>query len=279
MIRKRTTAWLVSQVMAALLGLGTLVSGPAVAQTQTQSLPDTWKFDAYIYGFFPQLGGSVTFPSGTTVNFTVDAKDVISNLKFAAMGWVAAQKGPWGMFTDLIYADIGGSKSGTRDINIGGVVIPVGVTADLNLDVKSTLWTLAGSYRFLDTPEAGFDLLAGARYIDLKQNLGWQFSADFGPIVGPGRQGSSEVRIQHWDAIMGAKGRYNFGERREWYVPYYVDVGTGQDQLTWQAFAGLGYRFSWGDVVGVWRYIDYRFYKDDDSFSMNGPAVGVGFHW
>lgn len=279
MIRERKTAWLVLQITAALFAIGAFVSGPATGQTPTQTQSDAWKFDAYIYGYFPQLGGSVTFPSGTTANLTVDADKVIRNLKFAAMGWIAAQKGPWGMFTDLIYADVGGSKSATRDINIGGITIPAGITADATLDVKSTLWTLAGSYRLVSTPEAGFDLFAGARYLDLKQNLGWQFSADVGPFVGPGRQGSSEVSVTNWDAIVGAKGRFNFGERREWYLPYYVDVGTGQSKLTWQAFTGLGYAFSWGDVIGVWRYIDYRFDKENASFKMNGPAIGVGFHW
>ena len=78
---------------------------------------------------------------------------------------------------------------------------------------------------------------------------------------------------------VGAKGRFSFGDRREWFVPYYVDVGTGQSKLTWQAFGGIGYSFGWGDVIAVWRYIDYRFDQDDASFKMNGPAIGVGFHW
>jgi len=277
-IRKRETAFRTAQVAAALFfGMALLVSGQTGAQSQMQ--PETWKFDAYIYGYFPQLGGSFTFPTGTTANLTVPADEVIHNLKFAAMGWLAAQKGQWGGFTDLIYADISGSKSATRDISIGGITIPAGITADANLDVKSTLWTLAGSYRFVDTPEAGFDLFAGARLLDMTQNLGWQFSADVGPFVGPLRQGSSEVNINNWDAIIGAKGRYSFGENREWYVPYYVDVGTGQDHLTWQIFGGLGYRFKWGDIIGVWRYIDYRFKDNNATFTMNGPAIGVGFHW
>jgi len=277
-IRNSAIARHVVQIVGALFGIGMLISGQAVAQTQMQ--PEAWKFDGYIYGYFPQLGGQATFPTtGSTVNVSVDANKIISNLKFAAMGWLAVQKGQWGGFTDLIYADIGGSKSATRDINIAGITIPAGITADANLDVKETLWTLAGSYRFVDTPQAGFDLFAGARMLDLRQNLGYQFSADVGPFVGPLRQGSSNVDFTHWDALLGAKGRFNFGERGEWYVPYYFDVGTGQDRYTWQAFAGVGYRFSWGDIVGVWRYIDYRFYKNNDSLTMNGPAIGVGFHW
>jgi hypothetical protein len=270
---KRLTA----PIAAALLGIGTLVSGPAAAQTQMQ--PDAWKFDGYIYGYFPQIGGSLTFPTGTTANVSVDANKLISNLKFAAMGWLSAQKGQWGGFTDVMYSDVSGSKSATRDINIAGITIPAGITADANLGVKSTLWTLAGSYRFVDTPQSGFDLFAGARLLDLKQNLGYQFSADVGPFVGPLRQGSADVSLTHWDAIMGAKGRFNFGERGEWFVPYYFDVGTGQDRSTWQAFSGVGYRFSWGEVIGVWRYIDYHFYQHNGSFTMNGPAIGVGFHW
>ena len=30
-----------------------------------------------------------------------------------------------------------------------------------------------------------------------------------------------------WDGIIGAKGRLALGANRQWFVPYYVDVGTG----------------------------------------------------
>jgi len=32
-----------------------------------------------------------------------------------------------------------------------------------------------------------------------------------------------------------------FGESRKWFVPYYLDVGTGESDLTWQAMGGIGY--------------------------------------
>ena len=252
MIRENSYAWLASRAAAMLVAIGALLPGPAAAQT-TQGLPDTWKYEAILYGYFPQLGGTANFKSGPPANISVDASKIISNLKFAFMGWFAAQRGPYGLFTDILYVDVGGGKSGSRDLNIAGVVIPAGITADANLDVKATLWTLAGSYRFVATPEQNFDLLAGARMLDLKENLSYSFSADVPPFSGPLRQGSAETKFQHWDAIVGAKGQYRFGERREWFVPYYVDVGTGQDQLTWQGIAGIGYQFSWGQVIAVWR--------------------------
>jgi hypothetical protein len=33
-----------------------------------------------------------------------------------------------------------------------------------------------------------------------------------------------------------------------WYLPYYADIGTGDSDLTWQLFGGIGYMFNWGDI-------------------------------
>src|SRR5437762_3178793 len=138
--------------------------------------------------------------------------------------------------------DVGGSKSQTRDIMIGGMPLPAGITADLNLDVKSAIWTIAGEYRVASDPTASVDVLAGARSLSARQNLGWNFSADLGPF-NPSRSGSKEISVDKWDAIVGAKGRIYFGEARQWFAPWYVDVGTGQSDLTWQAIGGIGYTY------------------------------------
>jgi hypothetical protein len=275
MNRLRATA---SRVASTLIVSCCVFSGVAAAQTATS---DDWKYAVVIYGYFPSLGGSATFPaSGTTANITVDANKVLSNLKFAFMGTLLAQKGQWGAFTDVVYADLGNSKSASRDLSIGGITIPAGITADLHLDLKSTLWTTAGSYRFVDTPAWFFDGFVGVRMIDLSQNLNYQLSADVPPLVGPLKQGSSSAGLTNWDAIVGAKGRVFFGDRREWFGQYYFDAGTGQSQYTWQAIGGVGYHFSWGEVIAAWRYIDYRFFSNRaSSLTMNGPAVGVEFHW
>jgi hypothetical protein len=64
-------------------------------------------------------------------------------------------------------------------------------------------------------------------------------------------------------------------------VPYYVDVGTGNSNFTWQGIAGVGYAFHWGEVVAAWRYLDYNFKsgKAVEGVNFNGPAVGVAFRW
>ena len=262
--------------VAAMLLFGAVVAAPVSAQAP----PEQWQFTAVIYGYLPKISGSATFPSGITDSFSVSPSQLIRNLKFTFMGALEAQKGPWDFFVDLLYVNVGGSKSRTQDISIGGMTLPVGITADATLGIKSTLVTLAGGYTFVATPVATFGLFAGARDLVLHQTLSYTFSADVGPFVGTLRQGSSDVNFNNWDAIVGAKGRFTFGEKREWFVPYYVDVGTGESKYTWQTYAGLGYGFSWGELVGVWRYIDYKFSAPSNpTLKMNGPAIGAVFHW
>jgi len=248
---------------------------PASAQTS-----DKWEFGAVVYGWFPNIDGTARFPNGSSKDFEVGIDSILRNLDFTFMGTLEARKGPWGAFTDVIYMDVSASKSQTRDITIGGIPLPPSVTADLNLDLKAVIWTIAGEYRVATDRTASVDLLAGARSIDMKPTLGWNFSADLGPL-NPSRTGSREISVRKWDAIVGAKGRLYFGDNREWFAPWYVDVGTGQTDLTWQAIGGIGYAFTWGEVIAAWRYLDYRFKSGTpiDNMNFNGPAVGLAFHW
>jgi hypothetical protein len=87
--------------------------------------------------------------------------------------------------------------------------------------------------------------------------------------------------VSNWDAIAGLKGRVALGEGRHWFVPYYFDVGTGESSLTWQAMAGVGYSFGWGDVTLAWRHIDYdmKSGKSIESVSFDGPGVAAAFRW
>jgi len=170
-------------------------------------------------------------------------------------------------------------RSNTRDLSIKGVTIPGCVTANLHFDVRSTVWTTAGFYSVVNTPAFTLEPLVGACGLFLKQHLDWQFSGDVGPFAGSGRAGSGDSDFTNWDGIVGLKGRWTLGERGAWFVPYYLDVGTGASQLTYQLLAGVGYTFRWGSVVAAWRYLDYHFSSNDAGLSMNGPAIGVSFRW
>ena len=261
-----------------LLGAAGFVLGAAVTSAQAQMKTDDLRFRATIYGWFPGISGTTEFPSGAGgPSLNVNAKDVIEDLKMAFMGTFEVQSGKWGALVDWVYADLGGDKSGTRDFSIRGQTLAAGVTANLSLDTKANILTLAGTYSFIEKPEYSTGLVFGARMLDMDGTLNWAFNGT-GP-AGIAAAGRSEVSATNWDAIIGVRGRARFGDGLRWFVPYYADVGGGNSKLTWQAIVGFGYSFSWGDVGVVWRYLDYEFKSGEpaQSLTFNGVAAGVSF--
>jgi hypothetical protein len=271
----KTTGFALSLVAAAALA-----GAPAVAQAQSGTMqPAGWTTAVTLYGWFPSFGGESQYPTvGNPIN--VDADTIIDNLKFVFMGSLDVHNGRWGAFTDLIYMDVGGGKQNSRDFTVGGAGVPVGITADVNLDIKAWVWTLAGEYRVVSSPASTMDVLVGARMLDLKETLNYSLFGNVGNVNIPSRGRDLEVNQTNWDAIVGVKGRFAFGEKREWFVPYYLDIGTGESDLTWQGMIGLGYAFKWGDVVAAYRYLDYNLdTKNIKDFNAGGPMIGVTFRW
>lgn len=258
-------------VVAALAALA-----PVAAQAQTTAEP--WKWEAAIYGWFPALGGTTSFPSGASgPTIDVSADKLIDALKFAFMGQIQGRTGKWGVWGDVVYSDMGGSQQSSRDFTVGGQ--PVGVDAKLSFDAKMWVVTLAGLYNLETRPEGTVDVLFGARLLDQDQTLNWTLSTDVPQL--PGRSGTSKVSASNWDAIVGIKGRYALGDGGKWFLPYYLDVGGGQSKLTWQINAGVGYKLDWGSVFATWRYLGYEFKSGEpiDSMNMSGPVLGVAFQW
>jgi opacity protein-like surface antigen len=256
---------------------------PALAAADTpQFVSDpSWQFDASVYAFLPTIGGTTIFPvqtGGSSVN--ISARQILDSLNFTFMGSFDAHKGPWGAFTDLIYVDLGASKSNTRDFSIGNIGVPAGTTANLHLDVSGWVWTTAAEYRVADTPGLKMDYLIGARYLDLSEDLSWSISGNLGPIVPAGRSGSSGLGNVFWDGIAGIKGRAAFGADGQWLLPFYLDGGAGDSNTTWQVSAGVGYAFHWGTIDAMWRYLDYEFSGTKiKSIDFNGPMIGATFRW
>jgi len=259
---------------------------PTVASAQSQApaaAGNPWQVGLSIYGYFPTMGGTTSFPtlpSNPSPGINVDAQTILDHLKMTFMGSLDIHNGRWGGFTDVLYVNVGATKSKTRDFHVADQ--PASLTADLSLDVKITGWTTAAEYR-LATGDPAFtaDLLGGVRLLNVKNSLGWSFSGAAGSHPLEGRSGNTVVEQSVWDAIVGVKGTYAFGAERKWFVPYYFDIGTGQSKLTYQVAAGVGYKYQWGEVAAVWRYIDYdmKSGKPIQSVSFNGPQIGATWRW
>lgn len=254
------------------------LSGLAPVAAQAQAASDEWQWELGVYAWFPAIGATTAFPSGASgPSIEVDASDVIDSLKMTFMGQIEARKGQWGVWSDVVYADLGDTKDSTGDFTVGGQ--PVDTSARLSLDVKSLAWTMAGIYNLSFTPENTTDLLFGARMLEMEQTLNWSLDTSIPEL--PTRGGEASVDGTNWDAIVGLKGRYFLGAERKWFLPYYADIGTGESSLTWQVNAGVGYRFDWGSTFATWRYLDYDFKSGNalQSMDMNGALVGVAFQF
>jgi len=234
----------------------------AAAQTE-----DKWQFEATLYGWFTGIDGTIKYPrldqAGSKVSY--DASDILSDLNFVIMGNFVAQRDKWSILADIIYLDM--SDSGNTTLPVDGR--PVNVGASLGL----TSWLLQGGigYDLMQSDRGVIGVVGGVRYLTVDVDAGLSLQG-----FPAHRSDSTDVL----DGIVGLRGALNLNEH--WYIPYYADIGTGDSDLTWQAFAGLGYRFSWGDIKLGYRYLSYELDDDNkllEDLDLSGPLLGVGFRF
>jgi len=229
---------------------------------------DTWQNELTIYGWLSDVGGIVQMPGpvGASSDFTVDVSDIISNLNMIFMGDWVSKKGKWSFIADVVYMDVGDSVNQT--VTPGSSGVPV--NASLDLDISTWLLEGAVGYDVVQTDRTNLAVVGGVRYltIDVDVKAGFQ---------GPGIEQSESDGLL--DGIVGVSGSYSFNEN--WYLPYHADIGIGGSDLSWQLFAAIGYRFSWGDIRLGYRYLSYDLGDDAvmQDMDLSGPVLGVGFRF
>ena len=150
---------------------------------------------------------------------------------------------------------------------------------NLNVDIQALVWTGIGGYTVARNSSGTLDLFGGVRYLGLETSTDLSFSGPDGVL---GRSGGASDKINVWDGIVGVRGAVNLGDSGDWFLPYYLDIGTGNySNWTWQGWAGVGYRFDWGDLVLVYRNLSYSTTGDEslEDMRMAGPALGATFRW
>lgn len=260
-----------------LVACAALFASAAFAQSS-----DRWQFSAALNVFVPTVKAQTVFPpSGGGSAASVDGGGILDNLETFFMGSFEARKGVWGFFTDVAYLDMSAGKSGSQDLKLGQVGLPVGASANVNFGLKGWVWTAAGTYRLATTPKYHVDLIGGTRLLDIETKTDWTLGGNIGSVAIADRAGARSSTLNNWDVIIGAKGRLALGADGKWFMPYYIDVGAGESKWTVQAMTGVGYAFSWGDIVGSWRYLGYEMKSGSalQDLSFNGPMVSAVFHW
>jgi opacity protein-like surface antigen len=255
-----------------LWGLTALTAVPAAAADN--AIEDgEWHFLLDLYAWLPSISDTTSFDlpnSGDSA--TVDTGQILDALDMAFMGSAVARKGRWSAFTDVIYLSLSADQQ-------GGISLPGGFGSGVNVHVDEELqgwsWTLGGAYTVWYNERANVDVLVGARLLDLDTDVDLTVT---GPLDRELPASLSRSTSQ-WDGIVGVAGRVEVSDN--WFIPYYLDVGTGDSEFTSEGFAGVGYAFDWGDVTLKYRYLYYDNGDDKaiEDLSFNGFAAGVGFRF
>lgn len=209
---------------------------------------DSWKYGAGIYVWGTGVKGETANGDPIDMSFS----DLVSDLDFTFMGTFGARKDKWTFGADVIYLKI----SDKPNTPLGGPLVLTKV------QLKNWVITPTVAYRVMESEKLDLDVVVGARYLNMEPTIG---------INGVNTTDSGGVT----DGIVGLRGEYDINEK--WYMPFQFDVGGGDSDVTWQAFAGVGYRYENFDLIAGYRHMEWDFdtgtpLKD---LSMSGPIIGA----
>lgn len=223
---------------------------PMVEETPVVS---EWNYSGAMYLWAAGMGGM----SANDGDIDIPFSDIIENLDMAFMGTFNAQKAQWGMNADIIYLDVGSALDDSRLID--------------EFSLKSWIISPTVSYELVNDGQFNLHALAGARYFYMK------------PILELENGNNKETSGNVWDGIIGLKGTYDFNEK--WFMPFQADIGTGDTDVTWQAYVGIGYKYENFDIIVGYRHLEWSF--DDNQpggkifndFNIDGPMFGAKYRF
>lgn len=248
-----------------------------------------WQFDLTPYLWLPTISGNVNYTppgggGGGAPNIDVGPTDWLDLLNGAALLSGGVRKGRFALRADYVYLSLKSEKDDVVAVRDGGL-LPVDSSLNVSTETRfdGSSWTLAAGYAVHRAESSAAELFAGVRYLGLDLRTSWNLSLD---ITGPGGSvvlpaaGSVGDDVELWDGIAGVRGHRQIGDSR-WSIRYYLDFGTGSSELTWQALAGVSYCYDWGELLLMYRHLDYDEGSDKllEGLSLTGPALGARFRF
>lgn len=273
-----------------ILAVTILLQLGLVSTASAQGSEDDWEYSLTPYIWLPTIDGTLKYNlppgSGGSPDISVGPTDWLDLLNWGALVSGSARNCRFSVFSDLVYLSMT-SKNDGRVLAVGdaGTRIPIDASVVLNTraDLDGLTVTLAGGYSLKQTESSSVNIFAGVRYFGVDTGANWDLSADIttpgGGVVLPAQGGISSDKVL-WDGIVGIRGHQLIGNG-SWSIPYYLDVGTGSSELTWNAMTGFAYEFDWGDLMLMYRHLEYDQEAGSllQDFSFSGPAFGARFHF
>jgi hypothetical protein len=299
----------IAAVLCALFAAGPAASDPGLQQSVAEPTPPAspWQFSFTPYGWMLNVNGNVT-ARGHTVDVDDSFFEIVekSNSIMALMGYFEARKGPFSLFTDVVWADLGFPGHAQDDFNRHASGHPferlpgVAVSVDANLHIKAHAQvdyqsTIVQSGAGLEvahwsghSSRTGLDLLAGARYwnqnVDTSVSLKGNFTAD---VTASATFVPRDVLKQ----VLRARG-FRLNPRRAKVLQHVIDqrFGSGQDislSRTVQVDVSKAVAFAQsGDLEWVDPFVGFRIRHEMGSSKelgleadFGGFGVGSDFSW
>lgn len=243
-----TTPFATLGIAAAAAAL--LTVAPAMAQ---EGHDWTWQVTPYVWA--TGVGGDIRpFAGAPTVSFDTSFSEVLKDLDAAFFLSGYARRDRFVVLGDLSYSS--SSRAG---------VVPPGAPA--RGELEQTSLTLAAGYRVVDSPGVAVDMLAGARYWNIKGTVDVPLA---GVSVSPSRSFT--------DPIIAVRANVEIAP--QWSAIFYGDIGgfgVGSEQSS-QILATINYQFRDRVFLSAgYRSlsVDYRNGGTLIDATMSGPVFGA----
>jgi hypothetical protein len=224
---------------------------------------DAWHIGLTLYLWFAGAHGTMG-TSRREVDFHASAGDLLSNARFGVMGAVAAQRGRYILFSDLLWVRLGADKQ--RELPFAGL-------PELSADFKA--------YELIVNPEAGYRVLDGKRF-KLDGLLGLRYWHVGSKVeFTPSPAGLNFSQSKNWvDPLMGVRIEVPLSPKV--LATARGDVGSwGAAQLDYQILGTLSYKLKPKLTLGVgYRYlfVNYRPQNFVYQTAMSGAVVGMTYN-
>jgi hypothetical protein len=262
--------------------------------------PDDWRFAATLYGWATNLSGSAT-ARGNTANINASIIDLLqkSNSLLGLMADFEADKGRFGFFADVVWAQLGIPASAASYANpIAGVRLSLQANAAITQTM--TIIEAAGLYEVGKWPGSdqsftALDAYAGGRFWNMSTqiNLDLTGAIDFSDprlaqfdrskTIGVADSGSL-----YWaDPMIGLRLRHQFTPSQHAFIK--GDIGgfglSGSSQFSWQVAAVYSYTWQFNGYA-LAADIGYRALSTNVNFAngannsnldlvIHGPLIGM----
>ena len=295
-VRLAAAALLLGSVLARP---GAAMAEPAAAGTVAASDADAWRYQVASYGWLMSVSGSTT-SHGQTVDTNASFIDLLqkSDSLIGFMGYFEADKGPVGVYADLVFTKLGFTTSQAAYRNpVAG--LKLSATANAALTMQMFIAELGGVYRLARWGGDGsgattLEAVGGFRYwnVNLVGTFDALLTADTTRfnLARSGGLALADSGTTAWiDPLVGLRLRHQLAPNQT--ITVRGDIGgfNLQNSLSWQAIAVYSYdwQMSGYQIAALAGFralgVNYNSGSGATAFGLNevfyGPVLGVSFRF